>query len=274
MQIQLQLQALCDLFLDSQEKIKQVRDSLRKAEVLPAPKQFALLKEKVSIFKQLLNEIEQKIHDDSSLYGKDFPKEVGFSFSHFFSFPSFSILFSHLKAIPKLNFEKLVSPIPHPDTDDNPNALFDLLDFKTHVNKSFEETFGFKMPILLGTITDQVFFLLSQFSFHSHIKKEFQHICARNGTIEHDFALLVEQALFFPTNKGEGEQIVKGNTDRFVTSTLTFQNKILGLLGGKEVIQYARGVAMDDVDSSFISTSTSSSNSMSISGEKESFYTI
>ena len=83
---------------------------------------------------------------------------------------------------------------------------------------------------------------------NSHSTQEsFQHICADVGSAVHEFAILVEQALFLEKNTERGEILVHGNADRFVTNTLTFQNKICkSLKMGRQEIQYARGISLKD----------------------------
>jgi len=51
----------------------------------------------------------------------------------------------------KENLQKLLSLFPH-ESDDESSDLFGLLDFKTHLDKSFEDTFKFKKPILAGSL--------------------------------------------------------------------------------------------------------------------------
>ena len=51
----------------------------------------------------------------------------------------------------KENLPKLISPLLH-ESDDNPADLFSLLEFETRVNESFETAFGFKLPLLAGSL--------------------------------------------------------------------------------------------------------------------------
>ena len=58
----------------------------------------------------------------------------------------------------KENLAKLISLLPH-ESDDNPADLFALLEFETKVNENFENAFGFKMPLLAGSLNAGVCFL-------------------------------------------------------------------------------------------------------------------
>eukprot|EP01107_Rhizomastix_libera_P011877 TRINITY_DN2955_c0_g2_i1.p1 TRINITY_DN2955_c0_g2~~TRINITY_DN2955_c0_g2_i1.p1 ORF type:complete len:646 (+),score=159.40 TRINITY_DN2955_c0_g2_i1:139-2076(+) len=176
---------LGDLFLKLQEDIKKVRDSIESEDV-DISTQYSLVMEKIEAMTNILCEVDG------------------------------------LKM--KENLPKLISPLLH-ESDDNPADLFDLLEFETRVNESFEKAFGFKLPLLAGSL---------------NAGEEFQHIFASVKSLDHQFAVLVEQAIFLPPNKGEGDFIQYGNTDNFVTKVLAFQNN----LQGRDVIQYSRGITM------------------------------
>ena len=117
-----------------------------------------LRREKISALEKMIDKYQGCIDSIKNEIKEEEQKEEEWKQKEVYSFLFLCFILFLFQEILKNNLNKLVSPITHPDIDTGQLliSLFDLLDFDTLVNESFEKAFGFKMPILMGSRTTDV----------------------------------------------------------------------------------------------------------------------